>query len=216
MLLSRIRMMVVPLMLGLALLLLADQSSAFSSRTTSAFLPPRGTKSLTANRNYDLFAGSTTIDAPTIDAPTKKETDRNTDLGTPKENFQDALRRQGPLEYLEDDDEVSREPQDPFHILLLSSTFEKPKIDVPYVAGALEYVLDMPLDEGIELSQFSYEHGLSCLGTWPREQCLSLGKQLQVRDIVCRVVPFCEGGQRGWQARDAGDFSNLQDASEFS
>jgi hypothetical protein len=56
---------------------------------------------------------------------------------------------------------------------------------------------------------------MSCLGTWSREECLSLGKQLQIRDIVCRVVPFCPGGQRGWQANDADssfDFNELRDA----
>lgn len=155
----------------------------------------------------------------TIDAPSKEEieTDRDsTDLGAPEENFEDALRKQGPLEYLEDMEE-SRELDDPFHILLLDKTFEKPKITVPYVAGSCEYVLDMPIDEATELTQAAYDNGMSCLGTWSREECLSLGKQLQVRDIVCRVVPFCPGGQRGWQANssdDAADFdySQLRDA----
>lgn len=64
-------------------------------------------------------------------------------------------------------------------------------------------VLDMPVDEALELSLFSHDHGMSCLGVWPREECLRLGKQLQVRDIVCRVVPYVEGGQRAWQAKDA-------------
>jgi hypothetical protein len=215
---SRIR--IAPLTL---MALLAGQSSAFSARPAALVAPQRATISLTADRKYDYFGGATTIDAPTkedieTDRKTRRRTgggdDGKTDLGTPDENFLEALRKEGPLEYLEDQDE-SREPEDPFHILLLSSTFEKPKITVPYAAGALEFVLDMPLEEGIELSQFSYEHGMSCLGTWPREQCLTLGKQLQVRDLVCRVVPFCEGGQRGWQAKDA-DFSNMQDAPFLS
>jgi len=51
------------------------------------------------------------------------------------------------LEYLIDSQE-SREMDDPYHILLLGSTFEKAKITVPYVAGSLEYVLNMPMDEG--------------------------------------------------------------------
>ena len=202
------RISIAPLMF---LAFFAGQSSAFSARP-AAFSHPQRT-SLTADRKYDLLGGATTIDAPTKE---DTDTDRKTgdaDQETPEE-FQDALRKEGPLEYLEDQDEP-RAPEDPFHILLLSSTFDKPKINVPYVAQALEFVLDMPMEEGTELSQFSYEHGMACLGTWPREQCLSLGKQLQVRDIVCRVVPFCEGGQRGWQARDA-DFSNMQDASDFS
>lgn len=108
----------------------------------------------------------------------------------------------------------SREMDDPYHILLLGQTFEKPKITVPYVASSLNYVLNMPTDEATELSQFSHDHGMSCLGTWSREECLTLGRQLQVRDLVCRVVPYCEGGQRGWQAKDAeGDFSKFKDAS---
>ena len=43
------------------------------------------------------------------------------------------------------------------------------------------------------------------LGTWNREDCLVLGSQLLVRDIVCRVVPYCDGAGgdvSGWQSRD--------------
>lgn len=147
---------------------------------------------------------------------TERRTGRKNDgdsLGDKEENFEDAVRKQGPLEWLEDAFE-SREMDDPYHILLLGTTFEKPKITVSYVAGSLHYVLEMPLDEATELSQFSFDHGMSCLGTWSRDECLSLGRQLQVRDIVCRVVPFCEGGQRGWQAKDSSmDISNLRDAN---
>jgi len=115
-----------------------------------------------------------------------------------------TIYREGPLEYLEDESE-SREPDDPFHILLLGATFEKSRITVPYVSGSICYVLDMPEDESDELTRAAKDFGMSCLGTWRREECLSLGRQLQVRDIVCRVVPYCEGGARGWQAKkDAG------------
>lgn len=138
----------------------------------------------------------------TMDPPTKERTYEQTKEDV--EWTEDDIRRDGPLEYLEDFEE-SREMEDPFHILLLGSTFEKPKITVSYVSGSLEYVLDMPLLEATELSKFAMEQGMSCLGTWTREECLKLGKQLQVRDIVCRVVPYCEGGQRGWQAKDAND-----------
>jgi hypothetical protein len=152
---------------------------------------------------------STTV----ISAPTKEDVDRKTRrrsgsgndddlLGNREESFDEALRRQGPLEWLEDM-EAARDMDDPFHILLLGQTFEKPKITVPYVASSLEYVLDMPVDEALELAQFSHDNGISCLGVWPRQECLRLGKQLQIRDIVCRVVPFCEGGHRAWQAKDA-------------
>jgi hypothetical protein len=143
----------------------------------------------------------------TVEAPTREKTDRKT--GTDKRTGSDTYDGDEDknwdfpdLEYLVDSAE-SRELEDPFHILLLGSTFEKPKVTVAYVSGSLVYVLGMPKTEATELSQFAESEGMSCLGTWPREECLSLGKQLQVRDIVCRVVPFVEGGQRGWQAKDA-------------
>mmetsp|Transcript_129973 Transcript_129973/g.363812 ORF Transcript_129973/g.363812 Transcript_129973/m.363812 type:complete len:204 (-) Transcript_129973:50-661(-) len=165
-----------------------------------------------SGRPYSMSTAAPTRE----DVDTERRTGRRGDgdfLGDQEENFEDALRKQGSLEWLEDAFE-SREMDDPYHILLLGQTFEKPKITVPYVAGSLNYVLEMPLDEATELSQFSFDNGMSCLGTWSREECLSLGRQLQVRDIVCRVVPYCEGGQRGWQAKDAaGDFSNWRDAN---
>jgi hypothetical protein len=159
--------------------------------TTNAFTPvPRG-----ARTNTITLSGATTLEPPTreqVGVETEEE-----------EWTEEDIKRKGPLEYLEDDAEISREMEDPFHILLMGSTFEKPKITVSYVSGSLEYVLAMPPLEATELSTFAKTEGMSCLGTWTREECLDLGKQLQVRDIVCRVVPFCDGGQRGWQAKDA-------------
>lgn len=85
--------------------------------------------------------GSTVIDAPTKEDVKRKTSRRGGDdgdlLGDQEENFEDAVRKQGPLEWLEDM-EVSRDMEDPFHILLLGQTFEKPKITVPYVASSLE------------------------------------------------------------------------------
>lgn len=149
-----------------------------------------------------------------VATPTREKTDRKTGRKTgqdsdtsrrnsgPGEGFQ--WRRDGDLEYLLDSAE-SREDDDPFHILLMGATFDKPKITVPYVSSSLEYVLEMPPLEAEELTQFAHDEGMSCLGTWERKECLSLAKQIQMRDIVCRVVPYAEGGQRGWQAKDAGN-----------
>jgi len=61
----------------------------------------------------------------------------------------------------------------------------------------------MPEDEAMELTTMAATNGLSCLGTWKRAECLKLGKQLQVRDLAVRVVPYCEGGMRGWQMKNA-------------
>jgi len=107
------------------------------------------------------------------------------------------------LEYLIDDRSVSRKDEDPFHILLLGSTFDEKKMTVNYVANSLSYVLDMPESEGKSLAESAETNGMACLGTWARKECLELGTQLRNRDLVCRVVPFCEGGSRSWQARDA-------------
>jgi len=99
---------------------------------------------------------------------------------------------------------LSREFDDPFHILLLDDTFaQNDRITIEYVASSCAYVLSMPYDEAAELASHAEQEGFSCLGTWGHEECLRLGKQLQQRDIVCRVVPFCEGGDRAWQARNA-------------
>jgi Uncharacterized conserved protein len=107
------------------------------------------------------------------------------------------------LEYLEDE-WSTRNPEDPFHILLLDTTFTKnERVTVSYVVGCLEYVLGMPSDEARELTEMAAVNGLSCLGTWEREECLSLGRQLQIRDLAVRVVPYCEGGMRGWQMKNA-------------
>lgn len=150
---------------------------------------------------------TTSLFATTVEAPTREKTDRKTGRRRRSDEYDSTGNDEDDtdypdLEYLQDTSE-SREMSDPFHILLMGSTFEKPKVTVSYVSGSLEYVLAMPRLEALELSKFAQDEGMSCLGTWPREECLSLGRQLQVRDIVCRVVPYVEGGQRGWQARDA-------------
>ena len=112
----------------------------------------------------------------------------------------------GPIEWLIDDALVSRDDEDPFHILLLDETYvQKPKITIEYVASTCTYVLGMPYDEAAELAAHAEKEGFSCLGTWSHEECQRLGKQLQNRDLVCRVVPFCEGGDRAWQARNMMD-----------
>ena len=114
------------------------------------------------------------------------------------------------MEYLEDE-WSTRNSDDPFHILLLDTTFTKSeRVTVNYVAGCLTFVLGIPDDEASELTKMAAANGFSCLGTWEREECLKLGKKLQVRDLAVRVVPYCEGGMRGWQMRnaDAGAGSN--------
>lgn len=191
------------LLLLLTMLLANRQAHGFGG----AFMPLI-TRSSTTAKQTTLYASPTTIEPPVREktdrktTPAKRSNDKQDD-DQQESNDKDA-NKYGDLEYLIDED-VSREMDDPFHILLLGQTFDKPKITVPYCAGSLEYVLNMPSTEATELSEAAEESGISCLGTWPREECLSLGKQLQVRDLVCRVVPYVQGGQRGWQAKDASD-----------
>lgn len=184
---------------------LTSAYSATPSRTAAA-ATPFGVASRTRM--------STTIAPPETD--TDKRIQRKSDGGgedDQKESFSDEeIRKKGPLEYLEDDPNEMRDPQDPFHILLLGETYLKPKVSVTYVSGALQFVLAMPYEDAADAAVFAKENGISCVGTWTREECLSLGKELQNRDLCVRVVPFVPGGQRGWQANkdaDAGkDASN--------
>jgi hypothetical protein len=151
----------------------------------------------------------------TIEAPPEEgiRTDRQT--STPQEQQEEALdiRKHGPLEWLEDDLTVSREMDDPFHILLLDETFEKPKVTVSYVSGNLQYVLEMPYEEAVDATIFCQENGFSCLGTWERQECLKLGRELRLRDLCVRVVPYVPGGNRGWQSSRRDGLENLKSAN---
>lgn len=156
-------------------------------------------------RSVDVISASTvTAPPPPKTANPETETERGTRRRSAEEIDDVTVYREGPLEYLEDEWET-RDPEDPFHILLLSATFDKKRVTQSYVSGSISYVLGMPEDEAVELTAAAAENGMSCLGTWEREECLKLGRQLQIRDIVVRVVPFAEGGQRGWQAKDANE-----------
>ena len=165
--------------------------------------------------------GSATVEAPTRpDTDTDRRTDRRESeerrSGNQRDSNDDSTSttKKDDLEYYIDPS-ASREMNEPFHILLMgSATYIQPKVTVSYVSATLEYVLGMPHTDAYELSLFAKDHDMSCLGTWTREQCLAYGKQLQSRDVVCRVVPYCLGGQRGWQAKDASSsessFSNAE------
>jgi hypothetical protein len=218
-----------------ALLALLLSSSSFVPTAEAFYVIPSSSSALSpspsrtawrtepSSTTTALFAGWRGGGASTVEAPTKERTEQETRrrTGRTSRDINEEIKEDNggdypDLEYLIDSQE-SREMEDPFHILLLASTFDKPKISVPYVATSLEYVLAMPGDEAQELSSFAKDSGFSCLGTWPREECLDLGKQLQRRDLVCRVVPYCEGGQRGWQAKDASESSSSSESfSSFS
>jgi len=151
----------------------------------------------------------------TTTAPQKEKTKTGTRVGSRRPvKFGRSVNKGGPLEYLQDDSSLLRKKEDPFHILLLGTTFQKPRMTKNYVSSSLVFVLDMPETEADEHAEFAEEQGISCLGTWTREECLLLGAKLQNRDLECRVVPFCEGGSRPWQAKKAD--ANNEDGKSFS
>lgn len=182
--------------------------STFLTRT-SCFVPYPGTFIAPRFSQQVVRLKRLTAATRTVEAPTREQTDRKTGSGsrTGKDKYDDTNDDDEDMDYADMeylmDPYALRGDEDPFHILLMGSTFDKPKVTVSYVSTALDYVLGMPATEGMELSKFAKEEGMACLGTWKHKECIELGKQLQVRDIVCRVVPFAEGGQRGWQAKDA-------------
>lgn len=187
-----------------AALLLALTSSVAVLKSSSAFVPPFSaaappTRAASSTTLVPLIM-STVINKPGTETERRRKNNRDLNISPPS----DEGEIRGPVEWLIDDALVSREIDDPYHILLLDATFaENERITIEYVATSCAYVLAMPYDEAAELASHAESEGFSCLGTWGHEECLRLGRQLRNRDIVCRVVPFCEGGDRAWQARDA-------------
>jgi len=173
---------------------------------SSAFMPSNNNHFASTTTRSPLFA-STTVAPP--ETETEKREKKDDSIIPP-----DQGDVRGPLEWLIDDPLVSREDEDPYHILLLDETFVKNKrMTIEYAASSCVYVLQMPYDEAAELASHAKTEGFSCLGTWNHDECLKLGKQLQQRDLICRVVPFCEGGDRAWQARKVeGGMKRAEDA----
>jgi hypothetical protein len=114
------------------------------------------------------------------------------------------------------DADASRQDGDNFHILLLNETFAKPRMSVPYAAGALQMVLDMPEPEALEHAGFANKQGFSCLGTWRRDDALGLCEALRSRDLSVRAVPGVRGKQP-WQGSPANQAPDaLPSSPEFS
>ena len=189
------------LMILVVLATIAALSSSFTSKNNAVLTTTR-------HQRIEPLFGSTTVAPP--DTETEKREKKDDSVIPP-----DQGDVRGPLEWLIDDKLVSREDEDPYHILLLDETFVKnDRMTVEYCASSCVYVLRMPYDEAAELSSHAKTEGFSCLGTWSHDECLRLGKQLQNRDLICRVVPFCEGGDRAWQARDAKDGEGMKRAED--
>mmetsp|Transcript_33846 Transcript_33846/g.55203 ORF Transcript_33846/g.55203 Transcript_33846/m.55203 type:complete len:228 (-) Transcript_33846:128-811(-) len=97
------------------------------------------------------------------------------------------------LEYLYEAGE-ERHSDDLFHIILMPSTFHKDHMSIENTAQSCTEILGIPSDKAQDLSLFAKHQGFSCLGTWTREECLSIGEELLSRDLDCRIIPFNGGG----------------------
>ena len=136
--------------------------------------------------------------------PTKERTRERTQtkrpgVGQRSKGF--GQQQKNPFEWAMDSD-ATRRDEDNFHILLLNSTFDKPRMTVAYAAGALCLVLAMNDADAVEHAAFANAQGFSCLGTWRRDECLKYGEQLNARDVSVRVVPGVRGRQ-DWQGAPA-------------
>eukprot|EP00579_Thalassiosira_antarctica_P015130 CAMPEP_0201944746 /NCGR_PEP_ID=MMETSP0903-20130614/53550_1 /ASSEMBLY_ACC=CAM_ASM_000552 /TAXON_ID=420261 /ORGANISM="Thalassiosira antarctica, Strain CCMP982" /LENGTH=260 /DNA_ID=CAMNT_0048487801 /DNA_START=528 /DNA_END=1311 /DNA_ORIENTATION=+ len=87
-----------------------------------------------------------------------------------------------------------RHSDDLFHIILMPSTFHKDHMSIENTAQSCTEILGIPSDKAQDLSLFAKHQGFSCLGTWTREECLSIGEELLSRDLDCRIIPFNGGG----------------------
>mmetsp|Transcript_35791 Transcript_35791/g.46333 ORF Transcript_35791/g.46333 Transcript_35791/m.46333 type:complete len:248 (-) Transcript_35791:147-890(-) len=114
----------------------------------------------------------------------------------PKANVAEVTVTEGSfngLEYLYEAGE-ERYADDLFHIILMPSTFKKHHMSIENTAESCTEVLGIPSTKAHELSLFAKYQGFSCLGTWTREECLDIGKQLVLHDLDCRVIPFTGAG----------------------
>ena len=119
------------------------------------------------------------------------------ELATTKEASQDATMTPNDnlvsLEYLYDTAE-ERHSDDLFHIILLPSTFNDMSVSVEDAAMSTSEILGINYDHAYDMSLFARHQGFSTLGSWTREECLSLGEELLSNGLDCRVIPFNAGG----------------------
>jgi hypothetical protein len=151
-------------------------------------------------------AAAAAATAPRLGAvPTKERTrtrpKQGTNTGTSRGDRPDRPDGASKFEWGIDADSA-RGDGDAFHILLLNDTFSKPRMSVPYAAGALCLVLQMAEGDAMEHSAFAMAQGFSCLGAWRRDECLRYCEQLTARDLSVRAVPGVKGKQ-AWQGGPA-------------
>ena len=81
-----------------------------------------------------------------------------------------------------------------FSLVTMCRTFHKEHMSIEHAAGSCTEILGIHSEKAWDLSLFAKHQGFSCLGTWTREECLSMGEELISRNLDCRVIPFNGGG----------------------
>ena len=66
-------------------------------------------------------------------------------------------------------------------------------MSIEHATNACSDILGLDATKAHDLSLFAKHQGFSCLGTWTREECLSMGEELLDRELDCRVIPFNGG-----------------------
>jgi hypothetical protein len=66
-------------------------------------------------------------------------------------------------------------------------------MSIEFAAQSCSEILGIRSDKAWDISLFAKHQGFSCLGTWTREECLSMGDELSSRNLDCRVIPFNGG-----------------------
>jgi len=127
---------------------------------------------------------------PAADVASAKEGEESIDTQDATMTPNDSLVS---LEYLYDTAE-ERHSDDLFHIILLPSTFKSDmSVSVEDAALSTSEILGINYDQAYDMSLFARHQGFSTLGSWTREECLSLGEELLSNGLDCRVIPFNAG-----------------------
>jgi len=93
------------------------------------------------------------------------------------------------LEYLYDV-KSERDIDDPFHVILLGSTFRKNhEMSNQYIVANFGRILGYSQEQSLDATTFARHQGFSNLGTWTRDECLNIGNQLRFQGFECRIVP---------------------------
>ena len=89
-------------------------------------------------------------------------------------------------------------------------------MSIEQAAESCSEILGVHSEKAWDLSLFAKHQGFSCLGTWTREECLSMGEELLSRNLDCRVIPFNGAGVSDMVPEDSYAPEDVSVSSLFS